>query len=650
MPTLCSAYNCKNRGPKADVGFFSFPKNDPERRKRWIINMKWKDWNPQHHHRVCSIHFEDKYICRMDKRQRLTPDAVPTIFDFPENFQKKKASIHPQSRRARSDGLPEKYTAAHAVTVAEPVTTPSPTITSETSKSAKDNAKAPEKVTSSSWYIHVDEEIQMAESLPGFFHSDYCLPHSIRWGFKDDVAPKVACENMEFQLPPLKHIIEITEAWEWLGMDIRGPLPLTPNGHQYVLTLTDFYSKWVEAFPLRGCSSTEVAQHVAEVISHFGFPFGILVRLKRKFTSKINLALNSHLKLRGFSLLYRHRQVGSLDLATQTLISRMVSDLVKDHPDNWDVCLPAKVFSLCFKEHPKTKQRPFSLLCCKGPQPVTTPRDLSFSPAELRESSFAIQSNQEGGHDTDPQDIVGIESGKETAGKSTVTRVSFLRSNTESNNNTDGNTYGNPDIRTEGNPDGITEGNPDGITEGNPDGITEGNPGGITEGNPGGITEGNAGGCTEGNAGGCTEGNAGGCTEGNAGGSTEGNAGGSTEGNAGGSTEGNAGGSTEGNAGGSTEGNAGGSTEGNAGGSTEGNAGGSTEGNAGGSTEGNAGGSTEGNAGGSTEGNAGGSTEGNAGGCTEGNAGGCTEGNAGGCTEGNANSERSSEEHHAMEN
>lgn len=116
--------------------------------------------------------------------------------------------------------------------------------------------------------------------------------------------------------------------------------------------------------------------------------------------------------------------------------NRMVSDLVKDHPFNWDVCLPAKVFSLCFKEHPKTKQRPFSLLCCKGPQPVTTPRDLSvsllcsysltliimdcitiewvhfclsflyflqFSPAELRESSFAIQSNQEGGQDSDPQ-------------------------------------------------------------------------------------------------------------------------------------------------------------------------------------------------------------------------------------------------------
>uniref|UniRef100_A0A8C7ID07 Uncharacterized LOC109878664 n=1 Tax=Oncorhynchus kisutch TaxID=8019 RepID=A0A8C7ID07_ONCKI len=258
-------------------------------------------WNPQQNHRVCSVHFEDKYICGRDIRQRLTPDAVPTIFDYPKNFQKKVLLIQP--------------------------------------------------LTFSSFVAQLG--------------LDYYICSPI--------------------------LTQIKDAWEWLVIDIRGPLPLTLNGHQYVLTLTDFYSKWVEAFPLRGCSSTEVAQHVAEVISHFGFPFGIL----------INVALKSLLKLSGFSLLYRHRQVGSLDLTTQTLISRMVSDLVNDHPYNWDVCLPAKVFSLCFKEHPKTKQRPFSLLCCKGPQPVTTPRDLSVS--LLFKSSFAIQSNQEGWHDTDLQ-------------------------------------------------------------------------------------------------------------------------------------------------------------------------------------------------------------------------------------------------------
>uniref|UniRef100_A0A674BCH3 THAP-type domain-containing protein n=1 Tax=Salmo trutta TaxID=8032 RepID=A0A674BCH3_SALTR len=297
-----------------------FPKNDPERRKQWIINMKCKGWNPQQNHRVCSVHFEDKYICGRDIRQRLTPDAVPTIFNYPKNFQKKVLLIQPLTF------FP--HLLLNSVL--------------DVRRKLRFN-----------WHMLIGAELSNTISLVSL--------------------------KQYYTLSPI--LTQITEAWEWLVIDIRGPLPLTLNGHQYVLTLTDFYSKWVEAFPLRGCSSTEVAQHVAEVIAHFGFPFGILTTMScfHLFMFQINVALKSRLKLSGFSLLYRHQQVGSLDLTTQTLISRMVSDLVNDHPYNWDVCLPAKVFSLCFKEHPKTKQRPFSLLCCKGPQPVTTPRDLSVS-------------------------------------------------------------------------------------------------------------------------------------------------------------------------------------------------------------------------------------------------------------------------------
>lgn len=57
----------------------------------------------------------------------------------------------------------------------------------------------------------------------------------------------------------------------------------------------------------------------------------------------------------------------------------MVSDLVQEHKADWDVYLPAKVFSLCFKEHSKTKERPFSLLCCSGLEPVQSPRGLDVS-------------------------------------------------------------------------------------------------------------------------------------------------------------------------------------------------------------------------------------------------------------------------------
>lgn len=61
------------------------------------------------------------------------------------------------------------------------------------------------------------------------------------------------------------------------------------------------------------------------------------------------------------------------------LPNRMVSDLAEEHAADWDVYLPAKVFSLCFKEHSKTKERPFSLLCCKALEPVQCPRGLEVS-------------------------------------------------------------------------------------------------------------------------------------------------------------------------------------------------------------------------------------------------------------------------------
>ncbi len=61
------------------------------------------------------------------------------------------------------------------------------------------------------------------------------------------------------------------------------------------------------------------------------------------------------------------------------LPNRMVIDLIEEHAADWDVYLPAKVFSLCFKEHSTTKERPFSMLYCKGQEPVQSPQGLNVS-------------------------------------------------------------------------------------------------------------------------------------------------------------------------------------------------------------------------------------------------------------------------------
>ena len=39
--------------------------------------------------------------------------------------------------------------------------------------------------------------------------------------------------------------------WDRLATDILGPLPVTPRGNRYILTVTDYFTKWIEVFPMR---------------------------------------------------------------------------------------------------------------------------------------------------------------------------------------------------------------------------------------------------------------------------------------------------------------------------------------------------------------------------------------------------------------
>ncbi|KAK2893502.1 hypothetical protein Q8A73_015986 [Channa argus] len=231
------------------------------------------------------------------------------------------------------------------------------------------------------WRIIVDEGLMKIESFPYFFHGDYCLSQGIQWAPDDNFSTE--CNNLE-------NVIEVKEPWQWLGLDVRGPLPQTLNGHKYILTLTDYYSKWVEAVPMQSCLPPHVAKHIIDIITHFGYPLRVLSRLPHDIVQKINKELKDKLRIT-IALVVYHRQTGTADLVTQRLIDRIVSDLIEEHAADWDVYLPAKVFTLCFEEHSKTKERPFSVLCCRGLEPIHSPRGLDYTYSRIKESAFVVR-------------------------------------------------------------------------------------------------------------------------------------------------------------------------------------------------------------------------------------------------------------------
>ncbi len=56
------------------------------------------------------------------------------------------------------------------------------------------------------------------------------------------------------------HSIPIKEeAWYQVGMDLVGPLAVTPAGNKFLMTVTDYYTKWAVAAALKYESASSVA-------------------------------------------------------------------------------------------------------------------------------------------------------------------------------------------------------------------------------------------------------------------------------------------------------------------------------------------------------------------------------------------------------
>lgn len=59
---------------------------------------------------------------------------------------------------------------------------------------------------------------------------------------------------------------------ERVAINILGQLPKT-EGNKYILVLTDYFSRWAEAYPLKGIGTEEVARvFVDQFIARFGVP------------------------------------------------------------------------------------------------------------------------------------------------------------------------------------------------------------------------------------------------------------------------------------------------------------------------------------------------------------------------------------------
>ena len=128
---------------------------------------------------------------------------------------------------------------------------------------------------------------------------------------------------------------------ERIAMDILGELPLTSKGNKYILVVSDYFTKWVDAFAMPNMEARIVAEFVIqEVVTRFGVTYNIHSEQGRQFEGKVFTEMCKLLHVKKTRTTPYHPQSdGMVERYNKTLLS-MLRTLVDDNQRNWDELLP----------------------------------------------------------------------------------------------------------------------------------------------------------------------------------------------------------------------------------------------------------------------------------------------------------------------
>ena len=161
------------------------------------------------------------------------------------------------------------------------------------------------------------------------------------------------------QPPGLMQSLESRHPWECVACDIVGPFPRSTRGNQYLLVVTDHFTKWVELFPLRKLDSKKIWDCLLETFARFGFAASLITDNASYFVSKVFVDACKALGIQHKRISPYHPQANITERVNRNLKMMLVAHTER-HKD-WD----AKLAEMAFATH------------------TTTNRSTGFTPAQL---------------------------------------------------------------------------------------------------------------------------------------------------------------------------------------------------------------------------------------------------------------------------
>lgn len=163
---------------------------------------------------------------------------------------------------------------------------------------------------------------------------------------------------------------------ERIGMDILGPFPRTSRGNKYLLVIGDYFTKWLDAIPVKDQEAITIAKaFVDRIVSIFGIPLQLHTDQGSNFESTVFKQICNLLGIQKTRTTPLHPQSDGMVERGNRTINHMLSAFVSENQKDWDEHIYLLMLAYRSSVHETTKVTPNEMMF--GRQ-VTLPIELVF--------------------------------------------------------------------------------------------------------------------------------------------------------------------------------------------------------------------------------------------------------------------------------
>uniref|UniRef100_A0A146MG21 RNA-directed DNA polymerase n=3 Tax=Lygus hesperus TaxID=30085 RepID=A0A146MG21_LYGHE len=180
--------------------------------------------------------------------------------------------------------------------------------------------------------------------------------------------------------PPLGQFYEPRETFEAISVDVVGPLPPTKEGHKYILTIIDQFSRYVQFYPMRSQTAEEVAHNLVRHMARFGTSKRMLSDQGKNFTSELIRHLCEFFQVDKLQTTAYHPAGNGRCERVHRTMGKILAHFVNDTQTDWDLKLPLAELVVNSHCNETTTYPPFTVVFGKD-MPLPARDDLTLQPS-----------------------------------------------------------------------------------------------------------------------------------------------------------------------------------------------------------------------------------------------------------------------------